>query len=191
MLFVHPVANPRHYVQRKDIYIEHCTGPARRPAWLAKGKCPSRASFVGDGGFIQFPMCAHFPRNETLDSLSTLTSCVLHLRSRVKSRTAGRGQWGMIMGRPPLPAVRDLTRDGRWSTDDVGVLKKMGGEGRCAQTGHPPKLPSPTKLARLGHFPPASQAGHLGGPLFYVYVFSLGMIMSVITSVGMFTQHRK
>jgi hypothetical protein len=30
--------------------------------------------------------------------------------------------------------------------------------------------PSPTKLARLGHFPPASQAGRLAGP---VYVFSL------------------
>ena len=32
------------------------------------------------------------------------------------------------------------------------------------------KIPSPTKLARLGHFPPASQAGRLAGP---VYVFSL------------------
>jgi len=29
------------------------------------------------------------------------------------------------------------------------------------------------KLARLGHFPPASQAGCLAGPVFYVYVFSL------------------
>jgi hypothetical protein len=35
------------------------------------------------------------------------------------------------------------------------------------------KIPSPTKLARLGHFPPASQAGRLAGPVFYVYVFSL------------------
>ncbi len=43
----------------------------------------------------------------------------------------------------------------------------------CAQTGHPLKLPSPTKLARLGHFPPASQAGRLADPVFYVYVFSL------------------
>ncbi len=34
-------------------------------------------------------------------------------------------------------------------------------------------LPSPTKLSRLGHFPPASQAGRLAGPVFYVYVFSL------------------
>ncbi len=56
-----------------------------------------------------------------------------------------------------------------------------GGGGRCAQTGpktfqwtgHPLKLPSPTKLARLGHFPPARQAGRLAGPVFYVYVFSL------------------
>ena len=35
------------------------------------------------------------------------------------------------------------------------------------------KLPSPTKLARLGHFPPAIQAGRLAGPVFYVYAFSL------------------
>jgi hypothetical protein len=35
------------------------------------------------------------------------------------------------------------------------------------------KLPSPTKLARLGHFPPASQAGRLAVTVFYVYVFSL------------------
>jgi hypothetical protein len=66
------------------------------------------------------------------------------------------------MGRRPLPAVRDLTRDGRWSTYDVRVLKL-----------YTLKLPSPTKLARLGHFPPASQAGRHAGPVFYVYVFSL------------------
>jgi hypothetical protein len=29
------------------------------------------------------------------------------------------------------------------------------------------------KLARLGHFLPASQAGRLAGPVFYVYVFFL------------------
>jgi hypothetical protein len=39
--------------------------------------------------------------------------------------------------------------------------------------GNPLKLPFPTKLARLGHFPPASQAGSLADPVFYVYVFSL------------------
>ncbi len=38
------------------------------------------------------------------------------------------------------------------------------------------KLPSPTYLAWLGHFPPASQAGRLAGPVFYVYVFSLGLL---------------
>jgi hypothetical protein len=71
--------------------------------------------------------------------------------------------------------VRDLNSDGKWSTYDVSVLKKMGGGGdACAQTGHPLKLPLPTKLARLGHFPPASQAaGRLAGSVFYVYVFSL------------------
>jgi hypothetical protein len=75
------------------------------------------------------------------------------------------------MGRRPLPAVRDFSRDGRWSTHDVSVSKKMGE--RCAQTGYPLKLPLPTNLARLGHFPPASQAGRLAGPVFYVYVLSL------------------
>ncbi len=29
------------------------------------------------------------------------------------------------------------------------------------------------KLVRLGHFPPASQAARLAGPVFYVSVFSL------------------
>jgi hypothetical protein len=33
------------------------------------------------------------------------------------------------------------------------------GRGKCTLMGHPLKLPSPTKLAWLGHFPPASQAG--------------------------------
>ncbi len=59
--------------------------------------------------------------------------------------------------------------------------RKWGGGGRrCAQTGHPLKLPSSTKLGRLGHFPPASQAGRLAGPVFYVctvYVFSLSITM--------------
>jgi hypothetical protein len=76
----------------------------------------------------------------------------------------------LTMVRRPLPAVRDLPRDGRWSTYVVSVLKKMGG--RCSQTRNPPKL-SPTKLARLGHFPSASQAGRLGGPVFYVYCICL------------------
>jgi hypothetical protein len=75
----------------------------------------------------------------------------------------------------PLPAVRDLTRDGRWSTYDVSVLKlsNVSFRGKSARMGNTLKIPSLTKLARLGHFPPASQAGRLAGPVFYVYVFSL------------------
>ncbi len=47
------------------------------------------------------------------------------------------------MGRRPLPAVRDFTRDGRWSTYYVSVCKKMGGGGGYAQRQdtHPLKLP--------------------------------------------------
>ncbi len=87
------------------------------------------------------------------------------------------------MGRRPLPAVRDLARDGRWSTYDVSVLNKMGG--RCAQTRHHLKLPSPTKLARLGHFPPINQAGRLAGPVFYVCVFSQ------VGSLGSFCHYKR
>jgi hypothetical protein len=47
------------------------TGPARRLA--------SRVSFVGDGSFRGCPVRAHFLRNETLDSLSTLSLQVLNL----------------------------------------------------------------------------------------------------------------
>jgi hypothetical protein len=79
------------------------------------------------------------------------------------------------MGRLHLPALRDLTRDGRWSSYDVSVLRlyNISFRGRCERTGHPLKLPTTTKLARPGHFPLASQAGRLAGPLFYVYVLSL------------------
>jgi hypothetical protein len=81
------------------------------------------------------------------------------------------------MGRRLLPAVRNLTREGRWSTYDVSVLKhyNVSFRGRCVRMGNTLKIPSPTKLARLGHFPPASQAGRLAGPVFYVYVFSLAI----------------
>jgi hypothetical protein len=37
------------------------------------------------------------------------------------------------------------------------------------------KLPSPTKLARLGHFPPASQTVRLAGPGVLHYIFSLAI----------------
>jgi hypothetical protein len=71
--------------------------------------------------------------------------------------------------------VRDSTRDGRWSTYDVSVLKLfiVLFWGKCARMGNTLKIPSPTKLARLGHFPPASQAGRLADSVFYVYVSSL------------------
>jgi hypothetical protein len=77
----------------------------------------------------------------------------------------------------PLPAVRDLTRDGRLTILTMKVYPRCprfhSGE-KCARTGHPLKLPSPTKLARLvnGHIPPAShQAGRLAGPLLYTISF--------------------
>jgi hypothetical protein len=75
--------------------------------------------------------------------------------------------------------VRDLYRDGRWSTHNVSVLKlsNVSFRGKCARIGNNLKLPSPTKLARLGHFPPASQAGRLAGPVFYVCVFSLTLTL--------------
>jgi hypothetical protein len=63
--------------------------------------------------------------------------CLLHIHScsvladRQGSRCDSSAMAGP-MGRRPLPAVRDLTRDGRWSTYDVSVLKKMGGGGRDA-----------------------------------------------------------
>jgi hypothetical protein len=73
--------------------------------------------------------------------------------------------------------VRDLTRDGRWSTYDVSVLKlsNVSFWGKCARMGNTLKIPSPTKLARMGNFPPTRQAGRLAGPVFYVYVFSLSI----------------
>jgi hypothetical protein len=54
----------------KKYSIEHRTGKAARLA--SRRKIPQSDEFVGDGCFRVFPMCAHFPRNETLDSLSTL-----------------------------------------------------------------------------------------------------------------------
>ncbi len=73
----------------------------------------------------------------------------------------------------PLPAVRDLTRDGRLSTYDemYSSCPRFHSGEKCACMGHPLKLPPPTKLIRLGHFPPASQAGRLAGPVFYTISF--------------------
>ncbi len=62
------------------------TGPARRPAWLARGKWPSRASFVGDGGsFRGCPVCAHLPPHfleytYVVCTPSTVTSKITHSR---------------------------------------------------------------------------------------------------------------
>jgi hypothetical protein len=111
------------------------------------------------------PVRANFPRNETLDSLSTLrkysTSC------HELSPTAGRGQWVM--------AVCDLTSDGRLSTYEESVLKlsKFSFLGKCSRREKPLKLLLPTKLARLGHFPPASQVGALLARCFLLYLFSV------------------
>ncbi len=80
--------------------------------------------------------------------------------------------FGFSHGRLPLPAV---TRDGRKCTYDVSALKKIGGRMRTDRI--PLKLQSPTKLARLGHSPPGSKAGHLAGAVFYVYFFSLVLVI--------------
>ncbi len=73
---------------------------------------------------------------------------------------------------PLAPASRAICY-GRLSTYDESVLKlsKVSFWGKRARTRHPLKLPSPTKLARLGCFPPASQAGRLAGPVFYTKSF--------------------
>ncbi len=73
----------------------------------------------------------------------------------------------------PLLAVRELTHDGRLSTNHESVLKlsKVSFRGKYVHTGNHLKLPSPTKLARLGHFPPANQAGRLARPVFYIISF--------------------
>jgi hypothetical protein len=89
--------------------------------------------------------------------------------------TQGRGGMGSDESIPhwPLPTVRDLTQDGRLSTYDESVLKlsKVSLRGKYACKGHPLRLPSPTALTWLGHFPPASQAGRLAGPVFYTISF--------------------
>jgi hypothetical protein len=60
----------------------------------------------------------------------------------------GRGIGGLTIPHWPLPAVRDLTCDRRWSTCDVSVLKPSSVSFRgCARMGNTLKLPSPTKLA--------------------------------------------
>jgi hypothetical protein len=75
-----------------------------------------------------------------------------------------------------VTSVRDLTRDGRLNTyiESVPKLSKVSFRGQCARTGHPLKLPSPTKHARLGHISSAGQIGLPAGPVFYIlYLFSI------------------
>jgi hypothetical protein len=71
----------------------------------------------------------------------------------------------------PLPVVLDLTRDGWWSTMKVYSSCPRFHSGENAHARDTLKLPSPAKLARLGHFRPASQAGRLAGPVFYIIYF--------------------
>ena len=110
--------------------------------------------------FYQIPQFRESPR-----PVSLLTR---HNNSDKKSLTV------RLMGRRPLPAVRDLTRDGRWSTYDVSV-SKMGGKMRTDRT--PYKATITNKSYK--QFPPASLAGRLAGPVFYVYVFSLVRLLEL------------
>jgi hypothetical protein len=64
------------------------------------------------------------------------------------------------------PKYRPLTYD-----ESVLKLSKVSFWGKCARTGHPLKIPSPTKLTRLGHFPLVNQAGRFAGPVFYTKYF--------------------
>jgi hypothetical protein len=79
----------------------------------------------------------------------------------------------MFQSYPIVPCWLSVifTRDGRWSTYDVIVLKlsNVSFRGKCARMENTLKLP-PTKLDRLGHFHPASQAGRLARPVFYVCI---------------------
>jgi hypothetical protein len=85
-----------------------------------------------------------------------------------------------IMSHWPLPAVRDLTFDDRLSTYDESVLKlsKVSFREKCARMGYPLKLPSLTKLARLGHFPPVVRRAALPARCSILYyIFSLVSIV--------------
>ncbi len=89
--------------QRKNINIEHWAGKAARLAGWVLLVMVSLESFP-------------FPRNETLESLSTLTSWILHPPSRVKSRAAGRGQWGMAVVRRLVAQRSSYTNGGSRNT---------------------------------------------------------------------------
>jgi hypothetical protein len=74
----------------------------------------------------------------------------------------------------PLPAVRDFVRDGRLTTYDGSVLKlsKVSFQGKCARTGHPLKLLSPTKLARWVIFLHLARRAALPARCSILYLFS-------------------
>ncbi len=85
-----------------------------------------------------------------------------------------------------LPSVRNLTRGGGLSTYDENVLKqsKVSFRGKCARMWHSQKLPLPTKLARLGHFPPVSQAGRLAESVFYTICTFLCVFIQCVKGGG-------
>jgi hypothetical protein len=60
--------------------------------------------------------------------------------------------------------------DGVLSTYDVSVRKKMGGNMRRDRLPSKATISNKSRRPRLGHFPPASQAGRLAGPVFYVHI---------------------
>ncbi len=139
-----------------------CSQTADRKAWSLK----SEMKFISAGGVRKYFLTGlnelYLPITVTVNlaQCDCLYPCPFHTIFFIP--------WS-----PALPAVRDFTRDSRWSTYDVRVRKKMWGKMRTNRI--PSKattwLPPPTNLAQLGHFPPASQAGRLAGPVFYVYVF--------------------
>ncbi len=88
-----PASQAKVFAEKRYI-IEHRVDKAARLASWRKMTQPGE--FCCDGSFGGSPVRAHFPRNETLDSLSTLSSLVLNLTSRVKWRTEGRRQWWMV-----------------------------------------------------------------------------------------------
>jgi hypothetical protein len=66
----------------------------------------------------------------------------------------------------------------------------MGGGGmRTDRT--PSKTTITNKIARLGHFPPASQAGHLACLVFYVYVNSLELPIHMIVEDALQAKRRR
>jgi hypothetical protein len=66
------------------------------------------------------------------------------------------------MGRRPMPAVRDLTRDGRWSTYDVIVLKKMREKIRTDRSHRTPSKATITNKTRpAGSFSSLARRGAL------------------------------